>query len=86
MQLSLFYSYFDLYFMDHVDIGYSQSYVRNKTIDRLIDGNIVQYILMLKFCLEKKELLCLTKTLIFIQMFYIISQLKIIWMLMLQFG
>ena len=74
----LSYSYFDLYFMDHVDIGYSQSYVRNKTIDRLIDGNIVQYILMLKFCLKKKELLCLTKTLIFIQMFYILSQLKIV--------
>ena len=53
MQLSLFYSYFDLYFMDHVDIGYSQSYVRNKTIDRLFYGNIVQYILMLKFCLKK---------------------------------
>ena len=78
MLLSLFYSYFDLYFMDHVDIGYSQSYVRNKTIDRLIDGNIVQYILMLKFCLKKKELLCLTKTLIFIKMFYILSQLKIV--------
>ena len=55
MQLSLFYSYFDLYFMDHVDIGYSQSYVRNKTIDRLIDGNVVQYIIMLKFCLKKRS-------------------------------
>ena len=78
MRLSLFYSYFDLYFMDHVDIGYSQSCVRNKIIGRLIDGNIVQYIIMLKFCLKTKELLCLTKTLIFIQMFYILSQLKIV--------
>ena len=76
MQLSLFYSYFDLYFMDHVDIGYSQSYVRNKTIDRLIDGNVVHS--NVKVLFEKKELLCLTKTLIFIQMFYILSQLKII--------
>ena len=29
--------------------------LRNKTIDRLIDGNIVQYILMLKFCLKKRS-------------------------------